>query len=140
MVDRNDEECVQESIREAYARLAPNKRKKGLSELIKLAMANGTPLLVFDVIRVDDVEDFFGQLKQDNGEDFSFSACGTARSAVLNLFATYQVPMPLEMAAAIADYWKGLKRDYVDKMRLGETPIGEGSGLCVCVCVYVCVC
>lgn len=48
--------------------------------------------------------------------------------------------MPLEMAAAIADYWKGLKRDYVDKMRLGETPIGEGSGLCVCVCVYVCVC
>jgi hypothetical protein len=123
------EECVHESIRNALVGVSASNRKKSLSKLMKEALAAGTPLLVFDMLRVDDVEDFFGQLKKENGQDFSLSACGTARSAVLNLFATFQVPVPLEMTCAVADFWKGLKRDYVDKKRLGGMAIEEGSGV-----------
>jgi len=102
------DEFVEDALRDAKGKLRRTYVKQFLSAGVK-------PPLRFEALTAHDMEVFITSLKKRDGSEVSSSTHNTARSALRDLYRSYNVSVPQEVDDALEKFFKGLKRQTAKK-------------------------
>jgi len=102
------DEFVEDALRDAKGKLRRTYVKQFLS-------AGDKPPLRFEALTAHDMEVFITSLKKRDGSKVSSATHNTARSALRDLYRSYNVSVPQEVDDALEKFFKGLKRQTAKK-------------------------
>jgi hypothetical protein len=83
---------------------------KALVKEVLQRKGNASPPILFESLDARIITRFVASLKKANGDDASTSVTSTARSAIADLFRTWDFVPSAELSAALKKFYRGLKR------------------------------
>ncbi len=85
------------------------------------------PILINRIKGKTDFEPFLLSLRKDDGNYPGKSVYQTMRSSLTYLFSTYDIQMPLAVAAELTKFYKGLKRTVANRAHRSGDRLTEGK-------------
>jgi hypothetical protein len=81
----------------------------------------------FSSLDAQDIQLFITSLQSKQGDALSYSTYNTARSAISDLYRTFNEAMPAAIRAALEKYFKGLKRTNAKELSEGKGQVRIGK-------------
>lgn len=136
-LDRNKQDLLSEEFLGAAERDAQGELKKAYIKAVIDGFDQGQPAPVrLAELTAKDIQLFVASLKKRDGTDVGTSVHSTTRSAIKDLFRSYEVVISKQIETALETFFKGLKKTTaaakgrgVGKVQTGKRPM-EFSLLC----------